>query len=349
MKVRLSDAIDSYEQYRVSTGAAKETRRNDRQTLLALLTFTGNLYADHINHDRMTEFLAGRTATRSVNSIRVDYQVLKGFFRWAEDTRRVPRSRNPMTARKMPKAERRERARVSVSDFPHLLDCAGKRHPRDRIFIAVALYTMLRSSSMVTMRVGDLRLNDRRIMVKLHKTKDYDEAPVNETLDAEMRRWLMAYQDECGPLDKNWHLIPARRLVRFPGFGGNEGITRLAPERPITHSANQIVKPALLAMGFAIEGNPKLLGEGAHTLRRSSARALYDRLASEGHDDSVRVVKMALNHQDMATTEGYLGISGDRKRRDDIFLDGPLFPGLPGAIEIGAVDRGQGEGDRRAL
>jgi integrase len=348
MKTHLSDAIDSYAQYRVSIGTAKETRRNDKQTLMALLAHCGNIYSDHVSHDRMTEFLAGRTATRSVNSIRVDYQVLRSFFRWAEDTRRVPRSRNPMQGRRTPKGEKRERARVSVSDFPHLLDVAGKRSPRDRIFIAVALYTMLRSSSMVTMRVGDLRLNDRRIMVKLHKTKDFDEAPINETLDAEMRRWLMFYQEECGPLDKNWHLIPARRLVRFPGHGGDLGVTRLNPTKPITHSANQIVKPALLAMGFAIEGNPNLLGEGAHTLRRSSARALYDRLASEGHDDSVRVVKVVLNHQNMSTTEGYLGISGDRKRRDDIFLDGPLFPGLPSHLEIGEFD-GQGEGRHGAV
>jgi integrase len=347
-KVHLSDAIDDYRKYR-STFCAKETLRNDKQTLVALLTFCGNIYADNISEGRMTEFLASRPATRSRNSIRLDHQVLGTFFAWAEETRRCPRSRNPMWGRRKPKAEKRERARVSVSDFPHLLDCAGKRHPRDRAFVALALFTMCRSSEIVSLKVGDLRLGDSRILAKLHKTGGFDEIPVPTELDREMRRWLMAYQEECGSLDKAWHLVPARRLVRFPGLGGNEGVTRLAPERPITHSASQIVKPALDAAGFTVDGNPRLLGEGAHTLRRSSARALYDRLASEGHDGAVRTVKTALHHQDMSTTEGYLGISGDRRQRDAILLDGPMFPGLPDGLEIGTIDGGQGARDGRRV
>lgn len=341
MKQHLSDAIDDYRRAR-STYCKPNTLRNDRRVLMALLIFAGNIWSDHITHDRMTEHLAKRAETLSPNSMRLEQQVLGGFFGWLEETRRCPRSRNPMRGRRKPKAERRERSRMSVSDFPHLLECAGKRHPRDRAFVALALYTMCRSSEIVRLRVGDLRLNDRRIMVVIPKTSDFDEVPVPPELDLEMRRWLMAYQEECGPLDKTWHLVPARRLVRFPGFGGNEGVTRLNPTRPLTHTASQIVKPALLASGFAIEGNPTLKFEGSHTLRRSSARALYDVLADRGHDSSARVVQTSLHHASMKTTEGYIGVSGDKKTRDDILLNGPMFPGLPGGLEIGAAGGGEG-------
>lgn len=349
MKDRLSDAIDAYETFRRSQGVAKNTLKNDRQSLLALLSNVGNIYTDHVRHEAMTEFLASRFETRSPNSMRTEYTVLRCFFRWAEDTRRVTHAKNPMLHRKLPKKEKRLRARMSISDFPHFLEVAGKRSPRDRAFIAIALLTMLRSSEIVSLRVDDLRLNDSRLRVKIHKSRDFDEVPVNEQLDAELRRWLMVYQDECGPLQSDWYLVPARKLVRFPGFDAGQGITALNPTRPLSNPTAQIVKPALHACGFQIEGNPTLRGEGAHTIRRSAARALYDRLASEGFDEVVGAVMTTLHHQSRDTTETYLGVSGYQKRRDDIFLSGPLFPGLPGQIEIGATDDGQGEGLRAAL
>lgn len=68
------------------------------------------------------------------------------------------------------------------------------------------------------------------------------------------------------------------------------------------------------------------LSEGVHTLRRSGARALYDRLVSEGYDGAMRTVQSMLHHSSIQTTEHYLGIHLDKKRRDDVVRGKHLFP-----------------------
>ena len=59
----------------------------------------------------------------------------------------------------------------------------------------------------------------------IFKSYKSDVMPLSSELDMEMRRWLRAYQDECGPLDKNWFLVPA---VKNAGQFGNFA---LAPDR----------------------------------------------------------------------------------------------------------------------
>lgn len=343
MKQLLSDAIDDFRKYRLSNNAAANTLRGDRQTLKAFLAHCGNIYVDNVRSGHVTEFLANRTDTRSGNSIGVDHDKLSVFYKWAVNERRCPTGRNPMNGRRKPKKQERDYPRVPMSDFPLLLEKAGQRHPRDRAFIALGLFTMGRDSELCSLRVGDLDLAAGRLKMTIHKSKTFDNMGVGEELDREMRRWLTAYSLECGNLQDSWLLAPARRLVRYPGFGGNEGVTELRPENPISHSASQVVQPALRAIGWE-----DVKGTGVHTLRRSSAQASYEVKADLGYDYAVRFCKEMLHHKSFQVTEGYIGVSGDKARRDDMLIGRPMF-GLPGAIEIGAADSGDGEREDRCL
>lgn len=343
-QILLSDAIADYRRYRLSEGKGVATLRNDKQVLTAFLTYVGNIYTHNVTHQKMTEHIARRTDTRGPGSIGIDVTVLRSFYRWAADVVRIcPSSRNPMVGRKVPRAPEIDYPRVPPSDFPYLLEQAGKRHPRDRAFIALAMFTFGRSSEICSLKVGDLDLAVSRLKMYIHKVKRVDNMGVCNELDREMRRWLAFYSQECGNLEDDWYLAPARLLVRKPGMNAASGITRLNPTRPITHAPKQIIQPALAAIGWT-----ELKGTGVHTIRRSVSQAAYLRYVDSGYDNSVRLVKEMLHHKDFKTTEKYIGVSGDKQRRDDMLIGQDLF-GLPGQLEIGAVEDGQGEDHRAAL
>lgn len=74
-----------------------------------------------------------------------------------------------------------------------------------------------------------------------------------------------------------------------------------------------------------------------HTLRRSAARALFDRLATEGYDGALRLVQAMLHHAQSSTTEHYLGLTLDKKRRDDIIRGESMYPAWTAASKIRKV------------
>jgi len=318
MKQRLSDSIDDYKMFRVSQGRARHTLKNDQQTLVAFLTHVGNIYAENVTERHVSEFLARRTEKRGASSIGVDVSVLRVFFTWAKRTKRIHYTADPMAGRTAPRVVERERTRVHVSKFPHLLDVAEERSPRNRAFVALALYTLCRTSEIETMKVADLDLDAGYVRVKVHKGKREDRVPITAELDREMRRWLTHYTEACGPLQPDWYLTPTRRMVIEPGSTMTDAVMVLVPDRRPTVPTAQIIKPALRDIGFTVDDRDDLVGEGAHTLRRSGARALFDALSGQGYDYALRVVQAMLHHKNLSQTEHYIGITADRRERDQL-------------------------------
>jgi integrase len=338
VKQHLSDAIDDYRLFRVSQGRAALTLKNDKQTLVAFLTHVGNIYAENVTERHVSDFLATRTEKRGASSIGVDVSVLRCFFTWAKRTKRMHYTSDPMAGRQAPRVIVRERTRVHVSKFPHLLDVAEKRSPRNRAFVALALYTLCRTSEIETMRVGDLDLDAGYIRVKIHKSKREDRVPITGELDSEMRRWLTYYTEACGPLNPEWFLTPTRRRVIEAGTPIKDNVMVLVPDRRPTVPSNQIIRPALVDIGFTVDGQDNLKGEGAHTLRRSGARALFDALSLKGYDYALRVVQAMLHHKNLSQTEHYIGISADRKERDQLLKGQSMFDTLAEVSELKAVN-----------
>lgn len=334
MKQELSPAIEDYLRFRHSQDYSKHTLAVDRQVLKKFLATVGNIWCHQIADKHVTRHFDAATKTRAAHALGNDYGVLGRFFAWARHTGRMPVDCDPMYGRRRPQPVRKERNRVHVTDFSRLLDEAGKISPRDRALIAVLLYTLMRDSELCSLRIRDLDLQSGSLNVRVHKSRLEDRMPVSLELDREMRRWLTTYTEQVGHLDPGYFLIPARGVSPVHNELGriahHKSIYR--PTKPVTNLA-RLVKPALHKIGFEtvkLDGSPA--NEGAHTIRRSGARALFDALVDGGYDHSLRVVQSMLHHSSVQMTERYIGITADRRSRDELVRGREMYPSTSGRV-----------------
>ncbi len=96
-------------------------------------------------------------------------------------------------------------------------------------------------------------------------------------------------------------------------------------------SPSQVVQEALRKAGYPTKG------EGVHTIRRSVARAYFDQETALGYDGALRSTQALLHHADGATTEGYLGLTHETKRRDQILLGKSFLTALVGTSDAEVV------------
>ncbi len=220
--------------------------------------------------------------------------------------------------RKPSKSPRRDFLQLTANELLLALELTDD--PRDRICIASAMNTGLRSVEMKAIRLGHVDLDNLFIFITVTKNNTTDQMPINLDYEAEMHRWLDSYRAECGALAPSWHLMPgrARPLMLGPGR-----ITRggLNPLRPF-HDPAAIAHKALSLLGYSKES---IAYEGMHTFRRSVARIYFDQATeSGGYDGALRETAALLHHKSTATTELYLGMTNDTERRN-VRLKGKPF------------------------
>ena len=342
-KPRLSDAIEQHLQFRKAEGKSPGTIRNDRAVLRRLLLTVGDLYVSSITDRQINAYLAVAAQTRSARSLGIDHAALSAFFVWAVRGRLVGRFSNPMEGRKAPKHHPKERERVSMKDFPRLLDAAEATHRRDRMIVSLGLYLFLRASEVSSLRVGDVKLDAGELFVNVWKTRQVDAMPISQELDRELRSWLTWYSVAHGPLDPSWYLVPAKlrtAMTRDPVTGvfrSTDGPAALNPTRPVG-KIEEVPQHALARIGFRLrEDAGESRREGMHTLRRSGARARFDTLERLGYDGAIRHVQTLLHHASMSMTEHYLGITLDRVKRNELIKGQPMFDTGENVVEIGPL------------
>lgn len=327
MKQELSPAIEDYLRFRRSQEYSKSTMKADMQVLKRFLATNGNIWVHSINERHVERHMEGARLTRQATSLKNDHGVLVRFFKWARHTGRMPVETDPMFGRRQPKAIKRERNRIPVHDFPRLLDAAEKRDPRDRALIAVLLYTLMRDGEITDLRVRDYDPQGLWLTARIHKSKLEDRIPVSLELAEEMNRWLRYYSTAVGGLAPGYLLIPARGVHPIHNAQGRieKHLSFYKPEKQI-RAGGRIITPILEQIGFpVVDENGKKCGEGSHTIRRSGARALFDQLVGSGYDHALRIVQSLLHHSSMQMTEHYLGITADRRSRDDILRGKQMY------------------------
>lgn len=343
MKVTLDEAIREFHHWREAIGIAATTRRQEAYVMRWFLTSVGNIYVQNITSRHVDDHLAERRRVLKESTLNLHLAILRAFFKFAEHRRMLGRNGNPVAMHKGRKVPDRPRLRVPVHDFPRLLDAT--QHPRDRIVVAIGLYTLIRQSAMRLLRVADVGLADGYLEVFEPKTGKRDAKPIGAELDAELRRWLTWYGQELGrPLAPDDFLVPAKER---PGFvhGRVLVVGKLDPSRAVTRP-HLPVQAALIGCGYATRDElGRATGEGVHTLRRSAARAMFDRLVEDGHDGAIRIVQSMLGHSTLATTEHYIGVEPDRRRRDEIIRGKQMFPtNRDNVVQLKRVTNGgQGE------
>ncbi|MDP9820456.1 tyrosine-type recombinase/integrase [Nocardioides massiliensis] len=327
MHQALSDAIDDYQRWRKSQQISKQTIANEASILRRFLSVNGNIQCRQISEVHVTRHMEDASKTRSTDSLKLDHTVLTTFFKWMRHTKRLPTDRDPMFGRRTPKTIRKERNRLHVSAFPLLLDTAEKKTPRNRALVALMLYTLLRDQDIADLRIRDLDMNAGYLMCRIKKTKLEDRMPVSLELDTEMRQWLTAYTKAVGVLQPHYYLIP--RLAPTPMRGADGMFTEVLltpqPELPLSRGT-RVIQGILQGAGFPItDSHGNTAREGCHTLRRSGARALFDQLVADGYDGALRVVQAMLHHSSVEQTERYIGITADRRTRDDLLKGKQMY------------------------
>lgn len=328
MKATLDAAINDYRDFRRSEGLSPSTIANTDVVLRRLLKVIGsNLFVENITERHVTQYFTTCSRTQSPRTLALGHTVLSVFFGWCARTKRMPKTNDPMGGRRAPKWKRQERRRLSVGKFPALLDAAET--PRDRMLMALGLYTLSRATELTGIKYGDVDLDGGFILINISKSRTFDRKPIGPELDAELRRWIITYQEECGPLDPDWYLVPARtRLTPTKGGPGfTPGSARYVPTLRYARPHRNVVL-ALEKVGFPCRDpkTGKTTSEGMHTLRRSGARALFDALRDGGYDGALELVQDWLNHANSTMTELYLGLTLRRVRRDEWGRSHYMYP-----------------------
>jgi len=240
---------------------------------------------------------------------------LRAFFKFAqgEGWLRIDPVAN-VQARKVQKTIKR---RPPVETLLRMLETP--EDPRDRGYLALALNTALRSSEICPIRVGDLDLAEGYVEVTIRKTKDADEVPISSDLDRELRRWLVAYQENLGrPVEPDDYLFPAIEPPRIETRARNARgqyapvlASRKYSSKRMIGRTEKIIQRALEAVGLPTKG------EGTHTIRRAVARAYMDAVADDRSGDAaLRETSALLHHSSVLTTERYLGMTTEVNRRN---------------------------------
>ena len=351
----LSDAIDRYKADRIARGYAASTIRSEQHLLRDFLAAAGNIQVSSIGPRQIDALYAKKQDTWSAGSQNKARSILSTFFKWCQRRSIMSKGLDPLEGTRKRKVPERDRTIIAPADFPAVLDAAATA--RDRALMALGYYLFLRVSEIAPLRWQDVDFDESRkgteqwtptVSIFRSKTGTSDVLPMAEELYHELRRWRLAYAAEVGaPVKPAWYVVPARNKGIFTGMPGRAGLVRineaaLMPTRE-TKDVTRVITRVLKAAGL---WQP---GEGGHTLRRSGAVALYNQLASVGHDRAIRMCQAMLGHSGIATTEVYLRLDLDRKTRNDLLAGKRMFPQVGGGTVTSLKEDSDGEEDVGSL
>lgn len=331
-KPTIQEARTAYQYHLASRGLGEGTIKNHMQVLNRWVALVGDTRIDQITSSHVDRFFGEGSWSAKTQNLYLS--LLRGvFFPWCRRQGYLPRDSDPTEGWRNAKTERADQLWLPVTEFGALLDAAD--NPRDRAVIALGLYTFARGSELSTLRVQDVDLDKDLLTLYRWKTKDADLMPISAELGEEMSRYLAYYQiNQVFELKPEWYLVPVRsKTVPVWDYETKTIIPGLRKEADLLPTQRlrrpyEPVKRALRKLGY----DPK--GSGAHTLRRSGARALFSRLRSEGYDGSLRRVSSMLGHKDTKTTEIYLGLSLEREERNEMIAGQVMFPAARNATVI---------------
>lgn len=355
----LQEAWDDYTRHSRSMGIKDSTLTSRKWATKDFLRDYGHKRLTLVNDQHVAAFFLLAAERRSARTMNTTHAILAAFYKYCVGTGRLKPQQNPMFARRAPKFEKRDMVRIPVMQWPQLFTLAEASDPRDRAVIALGLYTLLRDQEMAQLRLRDVQLGDGRIRATIPKTNDTDLVAIPNDLDYELRRWYQHYQHIAGPLDPDMYLLPAARRAAIRNDEGKWertwGVTRYEPFTQI-EKCSRIVTPLFKELGYQTRdpATGRSTGMGAHTLRRSGARAYYDHFVQQGRADALRVVQTMLHHKTAEMTQQYIGLREDRQTRDQLVRGVTIF-GLHELPQIGThnapqTDEIRGTGDNsRAL
>ena len=242
-----------------------------------------------------------------------DRSVLRSLGKWLVQNRvLIHDPAAHLTTVKYVREERITELSLSRSEALSLLDVAGKRHPRDRIMVALGLYTAMRESELRELRVGDVALDEGFVDFGRQKAGgDRMKMPILPQLAEEIREWLTWYAAWYGPLDADMYMIPPRKTGAC-GRGAMVRADRFWPVNPWRKSGRLAVDIKVLLERIGKRAAP---GQGSHILRRTWGRMMVDAGVP------IREIQAGYGHSSVTMTEQYLGITPQEEALKARFAD----------------------------
>lgn len=330
----LSDAIDEYIDQRVRQEKKHGTLEADRSILSRFLLSVGNIQTRHVTGEHVEKFFLGKDnamgLTHTINepsSYNKARDRTIGFLNWACDKKYVrsygitPGSNGEGRSGDLfyfvPRKKLVTKDKLFLTDVQMVkcLEVARERHERDYMLVSLAIGTGLRGVDLVAMRWGQLDLDEGWLYTGIEKTNDRDRKPLTEELLADLRAWLIYYENEQGPIDPEWFVVPAKNPIaqERDEHGGFTCLASKALLRPTSgmKTAHRVVKEILVGAGVHQPGN------ALHAFRRSAADLYYTQVKLDGHgEDALVETASFLNHKDTKTTAIYLNKNRVREARD---------------------------------
>jgi integrase len=331
-KIRLSPAIEAFAESMKAQGKKPRTIKNNVQVLNAALEVWGNIYVNSIQPRHIENLFAAHDWAPSTYNLYLAN--LRGnFFPWARRHKHIPKDYDPTEGWRTRRVPNVERLWLPVEEFGDLLDAAWNE--RDRAILALGLYTFARGIEISNLRIEDLDFSNNSVNIYRTKTEEEDMLPMVLELKQELLTWTNRYRQLAGPLQPDWFVIPWFQKAKDDRGRWTRAYTlnKVYPHRPIQRPYYQ-VHGALEVLGYG-----EMDRTGTHTLRRSGARALFDRLRSEGFDGALMRVQSMLGHKDAKTTQKYLGLTIERHQRNEMLAGKPMFPNVGKSAEIIQIAR----------
>lgn len=324
----LSDAIEEFQDSRKARGVAAGSLRNERVVLRQFLGVVGNIFVHNVTGAHVDKWLA-EYSYKAPATLNRDQTFMRQFFEWCRGRNYSRKDQDPMAGVRSRKTRLRDALFIDKEDFGKVLDAA--QDGRDRIVVALGLYMFLGRAELRALRWSHVHIEDPNpelwyVQVWRQKTGKYDEKPVSEELAKELRRWRLEYGARMGePVQPDWHVVPAFSVgTIYAGKPIPLWERTIVPDKPYWKT-ELTTKRVLGSLGYTEDD---LMREGNHTFRRSGARALYNELVWDGsisHDGAGQIVQSMLGHSSFTTTERYLRLDLDKKRRRDILAGRPMF------------------------
>lgn len=260
--------------------------------------------ASAAENDSRKKKCRGQRLGRNGISLKNDRATLKQFAQYLVYREVVKASFNPMY--EITKAQRargkynvtkvRRRQHVPFNEWPKLLDAAP--HPRDRLLVALGLWLGCRASDMVVLQWHHIHLDENKIELfnvkrgrRVGAGRLLPLGPMREEID----RYLAWFKPLHGEPAPDWPLLPTKVAAKDTACRDSAVWPVVPHEAMGSVFVTMAVQQTLLAFGWPAED---MLGEGAHTLRRSLAEACVE----YGGDRGDELAMFLLDHESIDTT-----------------------------------------------
>jgi site-specific recombinase XerD len=230
---------------------------------------------DLFQSDVIEEFLASGQGFLAEYTIFGYFRDLRALFRWGLKRRLI--AENPMEMVETPVYTDKLPKRVTYNEVMQLIVHIGGRawlDVRDRALIQTLFFCGLRAGEVCRMKIADIDVDQRLIMVKRSKTKSEALIPFPRSLQGPLRAWLAVRPDQ--PHDYLW-------------VGRN---TRGGFKRFEVEGLRMMLRRRCVAAGLPVFN--------AHSFRHGCAVSIIER----GGD--ISLVQRVLGHADVSTSAMYL-------------------------------------------